>query len=79
MTKGVPRIGDLVFTQAKHGGPFLVVAVYADQQTVDLRPVKPGKQMNFTDRGVPWSTLRFADEEDASQVAARIVKEATEQ
>jgi hypothetical protein len=36
--------------------------------------IKGGK----IDTGIPWTTLAFCDEEDASQAAARIVGEATE-
>jgi len=78
MTKRVPRIGDRVFLTAKHGGPFVVVAVYAETQTVDVKPMKADQGMPFVDKNIPWDVLRFADEEDASQAAARIVREATE-
>jgi hydrogenase maturation factor len=61
MTERIPRIGDWVFLHAKHGGPFLVVAVYAATGTVDVKPVKGNVEMPFVDKGIPWRDLTFAD------------------
>jgi hypothetical protein len=47
-----------------------------DNQTVKLRRIGSDGP-TFPYLQVEWSKLSFADEEDASQAAARIVKEAT--
>jgi|HubBroStandDraft_4_1064222.scaffolds.fasta_scaffold1032438_2 hypothetical protein len=66
-----PKIGDRVGF-ADHTGVFVVLEVHQD--SVKLQALKGGP----VEAGIPWSMLVFLDEEDASQAAARIVREATE-
>ena len=70
----VPRKHDRVTTLGHHG-VFAVVDVDNESKTAALQtvtgdgPVIPG---------VPWTALRYMDEEDISQAAARAVREATD-
>ena len=66
----VPKKGDRVgFTD--HTGVFVVIEVHQD--TVKIQSLKGGP----VEAGIPFSMLSFLDKEDASQAAARIVREAT--
>ncbi len=75
--KYVPRNGQVVIAQG-HEGTFKVLNVSADGQNADIQPFNLSKQMllGAVMRGVPCSTLHHF-KEDASQAAARIVREAT--
>jgi hypothetical protein len=66
-----PKVGDRVGF-VDHTGVFAVTEVHQD--TVKLQSLKGGP----VEAGIPWSMLIFLDKEDASQAAARIVREATE-
>jgi len=70
----VPRKHDRVTTLVHHG-VFAVVAVDNESKTVALQTVTGDGPVL---QGVPWTTLQYMDEEDVSQAAARIVREATE-
>lgn len=69
-----PRKHDRVTTLGHHG-VFAVVAVDNESKTVALQTVTGDGPVL---QGVPWTTLQYMDEEDTSQAAARIVREATE-
>jgi hypothetical protein len=69
----VPRKGDRVCTP-RIKDVFLVVDVSENPSVVNLRLLKGTLML----RGIPWTMLIFLDQEDASQAAARIVKQATE-
>jgi hypothetical protein len=67
-----PQKGDRVEAIGREG-VFVVVGVQENPNLADLRPLKGGP----VQKAIPWRTLTFLDEEDASQAAARIVREAT--
>jgi hypothetical protein len=69
----IPKKGDRV-SAAGHEGAFIVYSVDGSIKVAELKQI--GR--DFAISTVPWNTLRFLDEEDASQAAARIVREATE-
>jgi hypothetical protein len=71
----VPKKHDRVSAQG-HNGVFAVVDVDKKSKSTDLQLVTGDGPVL---RGVPWSTLRYMDEEDVNQAAARIVRETTEQ
>ncbi len=76
MAKHTPRLpqkGDRVSTP-KLKDVFVVVDVRENPNVVNLRLLKGTLML----KDIPWRMLTFLDEEDASQAAARIVKEATE-
>jgi hypothetical protein len=75
--KYVPRNGQVVVVQG-HEGTFKVLSVSEDGQNADIQPFSLSKQMllGAVIRGIPCSTLHHF-KEDASQAAARIVREAT--
>jgi hypothetical protein len=70
--KRIPKQGDYVVALG-HKGDFIISSVDDDLCTAELKPTGPG----FALSTIPWSTLTYLDEEDASQSAARIVREAT--
>ena len=72
----VPKKGDRVAT-ARKDSPFVVVTVHNRLKTVDLQSLKAHKDVGPVEKGVPWTMLIFLDEEDASQAAARVVREST--
>ena len=74
--KFVPKNGQVVTAQG-HEGTFKVLNVSEDGQKADIQPFSLSRQMliGAAMRGVPCSTLHHF-KEDASQAAARIVKEA---
>ena len=72
-TARFPQKGDRVGAIGRDG-VFLVVKVHENPNMVDLRPLKGGPSQ----KGIPWRTLTFLDEEETSQAAARIVREASE-
>jgi hypothetical protein len=76
--KFVPKNGQVVIAQG-HEGTFKVLNVSEDGQTADIQSFSLSRQMPLGAvlRGIPCSTLHHF-KEDASQAAARIVKEATE-
>jgi hypothetical protein len=71
----VPKIGDRVGANGRNG-VFVVCEVNLKSKTADIRLLKGANSPVET--GIPWSTLTFFDQEDASQAAARVVREATE-
>lgn|ERR1700693_1818511 len=73
-----PQEGQVVTVQG-HTGTFKVFDVSADGQTAAIQPFSLSKQMLLGSivKGIPCSTLHHF-KEDASQAAARIVREATE-
>jgi hypothetical protein len=71
-TARFPQKGDRVGAIGREG-VFLVVKVHENPNVVDLRLLKGGPMQE----SIPWTTLTFLDEEDASQVVARIVRETT--
>jgi hypothetical protein len=68
-----PKKGDRVGATGRHG-VFVVAAVHKSPNVVDLRLLPSGP----VEKGIPWTTLVYLDEEDANQAAARVVREATE-
>jgi hypothetical protein len=73
--KRIPKVGDRVFSGADHGA-FVVMEVNKENQTAKLRRIgRDGPTLPHLQ--IEWSHLSFADTEDASQAAARVVKEAT--
>jgi hypothetical protein len=74
-----PQKGQVVTVQG-HTGTFKILDVSTDGQTAAIQPFSLSKQMLLGSviKGIPCSTLHHF-KEDASQAAARIVKEATEQ
>jgi hypothetical protein len=74
--KRTPQIGDRVFASGHHGA-FVVMEINKGSQTAQLRRIgRDGPTLPHLQ--AEWSNLSFSDEEDASQAAARIVREATE-
>jgi hypothetical protein len=69
----VPKNGDRV-SIPNLKDVFVIVEVRQNPSVVDLRLLKG----TLTLRDIPWPMLTFLDQEDASQAAARIVREATE-
>jgi hypothetical protein len=78
MTKSSLKQDQLVIAQG-HTGTFKVIEVSKDGRTADIQPFSLSKQKLFGPilMSIPCSTI-FAFTEDASQAAARIVREATE-
>jgi hypothetical protein len=74
MALRIPRKHDRVTVQG-HNGVLAVVDVDKKSKTADLQFVTGDGPVV---QGVPWTTLQYMDEEDVSQSAARIVREATE-
>lgn len=70
--KRIPKQGDHVVALG-HKGAFVISSVDGDLCTAELKPTGRG----FALSTIPWSTLTFLDEEDATQAAARIVREVT--
>ena len=74
--KRTPQVGDRVFASGHHGA-FVVMGVNVENQTAQLRRIgRDGPTMPALQIG--WHDVSFPDAQDASQAAARIVKEATE-
>lgn len=71
-----PKKEDHVYA-GKNDVEFIVVEVHHNLQVVDIRPLKGSKEVGPVEKGIPWRSLRYADE-DVNQAAFRIVKEATE-
>ena len=71
-TVRLPQKGDRVGASGREG-IFVVIGVHENPNMADLRPLKGGRLQ----KGIPWRTLTFLDEEDANQSAARIVRETT--
>ena len=69
----VPKIGDRVGTP-DHAGVFAVTSIDPRNKMVSLRSLN-GQTVSSH---VPWATLRYLDEEDVNQAAARIVRETTD-
>jgi hypothetical protein len=69
----VPKKGDRV-SAAGQKGTFVIYGKDAGLQTVELKLI--GGDLALS--SIPWSALTFLDREDASQAAARIVREATQ-
>jgi hypothetical protein len=69
----IPKVGNRVGSFG-HNGVFVVVTVHTNPDVVDLRLL----DSSFVERDIPWTTLVYLDEEDVSQAAVRIVREATD-
>jgi hypothetical protein len=74
LKRRIPRKGDGVAVRGEDG-TYAVYLVDKSLQSADL--AKTGSDLRLA--SIPWDSLTFLDEEDDSQVAARIVREATEQ
>jgi hypothetical protein len=74
MATRIPRKHDRV-TALGHNGVLVIVDVDKKSKSVDLQFVTGDGPVI---RGVPWTALRYMDEEDVNQAAARIVRETTE-
>jgi hypothetical protein len=70
--KRIPKQGDQVVALG-HKGAFVISSVDGDLCTAELKPTGTG----FAFSTIPWRTLTFLDEEDASQASARLVRETT--
>ena len=70
--KRIPKQGEHVVALG-HEGAFVISSVDGDLCTAELKPTGRGLALST----IPWRTLTFLEEEDASQGAARIVREAT--
>jgi len=70
--KRIPKQGDHVVALG-HNGAFVISSVDGDPCAAELTPTGRGLALST----IPRSTLTFLDEEDASQAAAGIVREAT--
>lgn len=70
--KREPKVGDRVGALGQNG-VFEVVGVRRRPDMATLKLI--GRSDYTTD--VPWGVLTFLDQEDASQAAARVVREAT--
>ena len=70
--KRVPELGDRVST-SEHLGAFVISKVF-ENHTAFMTKIGSAETRYMVD----WKDLVFLDEEDASQAAARIVREATE-
>jgi hypothetical protein len=71
--KRIPKEGEHVVALG-HKGAFVISSVDGDLCTAELKPTGDG----FALSTIPWSKLAFLDEEDDSQAAARILREATQ-
>jgi hypothetical protein len=71
--KRIPKVGDRV-SATEQKGTYVVYEVDASIRAAELQEM--GSDLRIS--SVPWESLTFLDEEDASQAAARIVREATE-
>ena len=69
-----PKKGDRVFVRGIKG-TFIVSEVDVEGGRADLKLI--GNAEHY-ERAILWSVLSYADQEDASQAAARIAREATE-
>jgi hypothetical protein len=70
----IPKIGDRV-AALRQNGAFVVYCIDRDLRCVELKLI--GQELRLS--SIPWKDLTFLDKGDASQAAARIVREATEQ
>ena len=61
----IPKKGDRVGAMGREG-VFSVVEVRRIPKVVDLQLLKDGP----VEKGIPWSTLTYLDQENASQTAA---------
>jgi hypothetical protein len=73
MEPRIPRKHDRV-TALGHNGVLVVVSVDEKSKSADLQFVTGDGPLV---EGVPWTDLRYMDEEDVNQAAARIVRETT--
>jgi hypothetical protein len=74
--KRTPQVGDRVFAGGHHGA-FVVMEINNNNRTAKLQRIGPDGP-TYPHLQLEWAKLSFTDEEDASQAAARIVREATE-
>jgi hypothetical protein len=74
MEPRIPKKHDRV-TVLGHNGVLVVVSVDDKSKSADLQFVTGDGPVV---EGVPWTALRYMDEEDANQAATRIVRETTE-
>ena len=74
LQRRIPKKGDCV-SVASDSGTFAVYSVDHDIHTVEVKQIGRGLSL----RSIPWDSLTFLDELDASQNALRIVREATRQ
>jgi hypothetical protein len=73
MEPRIPRKHDRV-TALGHNGVLVVVSVDEKSKSADLQFVTGDGPLV---EGVPWTDLRYMDEEDVNQAATRIVRETT--
>jgi hypothetical protein len=69
-----PKVGEVVGTFGRQG-TFRVMAVHDHNHTVTLQLANGNGP---SESGIPWTMLLRRNNEDASQAAVRIVREATE-
>ena len=69
----IPKKGDRVGARGRDG-VFAIIEIRRIPEVVDLQLLNGGP----VEKGIPWTTLTYLDQEDGSQAAARIVREGTE-
>ncbi len=74
MASRIPKKHDRV-TAEGHNGVLVVVDIDEKSKSADLQFVTGDGPIVA---GVPWTALRYMDEEDVNQAAARIVPETTD-
>jgi hypothetical protein len=72
--KRVPKKGDRVTVLGREG-VFAVYSIDGDLRSADLQQL--GSDLRLA--SIPWDSINFLDEQDTSQAAARIVRQATEE
>ena len=70
-----PRLEDRVTIRTRPSNVFAVVKVRGESKTADLILLP---RRDFVEKEVPWGSLVYIDEEDISQAAFRVAKEATD-
>jgi len=71
-----PKVDDRVSILTNQREIYAVLAVHRKPKTVDL-VLLPHRE--FIEKGIPWGSLVYMDEEETNQAAARIVRETTDQ
>jgi hypothetical protein len=70
----IPKKGDRVAVDGRKGA-YVVYLVDGSLEVADLKQIGGDSRLAT----IPWKTLTFLDDENASQAAARMVREATEE
>jgi hypothetical protein len=70
----IPKKGDRVAVKGRKGA-YVVYLVDGSLEVADLKQIGGDSRLAT----IPWKTLTFLDDENASQAAARMVREATEE